>query len=102
MTEVESAIESHPAVAKAAVLGFSHDVKGEAIYTFVTLKPGQVPSDFFKAELIQQVRRLIGPIATPELIQWTDGLQNALSLQDMFKGKALTLTAEKWLKLMKL
>lgn len=73
-------------MAEAAVLGFPQHVKSEAIYAFVTLKPGQAPCYFFKAELTQQVRRLIGPITKPEQVQWADALQNPLSLQDMFKG----------------
>lgn len=72
--EVESALEAHPAVAEAAVVGFPHDVKGEAIYAFATLEPDQTPGDVLRTELIQQVRRLIGPIATPERIQWADAL----------------------------
>ena len=77
--EVESALEAHPAVAEAAVVGFPHDVKGEAIYAFVTLEPDQTPGDVLQTELIQQVRRLIGPIATPERIQWADALPKTVS-----------------------
>jgi len=77
--EVESALEAHPAVAEAAVVGFPHDVKGEAIYAFVTLEPDQTPGDVLQTELIQQVRRLIGPIATPERIQWADALPKTRS-----------------------
>lgn len=77
--EVESALESHPAVAEAAVVGFPHDVKGEAIYAFVTLEHDQTPSEGLRTELIQQVCRLIGPIATPEQIQWADALPKTRS-----------------------
>jgi acetyl-CoA synthetase len=77
--EVESALEAHPAVAEAAVVGFPHEIKGEAIYAFVTLKPGEIPSDVLRDELIQQVRRLIGPIATPDRIQWADALPKTRS-----------------------
>jgi len=77
--EVESALEAHPAVAEAAVVGFPHEIKGEAMYAFVTLKPDQIPSDALKSELMQQVRRLIGPIAVPERIQWADALPKTRS-----------------------
>ncbi|MDY7032806.1 MAG: acetate--CoA ligase [Thermodesulfobacteriota bacterium] len=77
--EVESALEAHPAVAEAAVVGFPHDIKGEAIYAFVILEHDQIPSDALRTELIQQVRRLIGPIATPEQIQWADALPKTRS-----------------------
>lgn len=77
--EVESALEAHPAVAEAAVVGFPHNIKGEAIYAFVTLKPDQSPSDSLRTELVQQVRRLIGPIATPERIQWAEALPKTRS-----------------------
>ena len=77
--EVESALEAHPAVAEAAVVGFPHDVKGEAIYAFVTLETDQTPSDVLRNELIQQVRRIIGPIATPDRIQWADALPKTRS-----------------------
>jgi len=66
-------------VAEAAVVGVPHDVKGEAIYAFVTLEPDQTPGDVLQTELIQQVRRLIGPIATPERIQWADALPKTVS-----------------------
>jgi len=77
--EVESALEAHPAVAEAAVVGFPHEIKGEAIYAFVTLRPGQNPSSLLRGELVKQVRRLIGPIATPERIQWADALPKTRS-----------------------
>ena len=77
--EVESALEAHPAVAEAAVVGFPHDIKGEALYAFVTLKPDRIPDDVLRTELIQQVRRLIGPFATPERIQWADALPKTVS-----------------------
>jgi len=77
--EVESALQAHPAVAEAAVVGFPHEIKGEGIYAFVALKPDQVPSDALRTELVQQVRRLIGPIATPEQIQWAEALPKTRS-----------------------
>jgi acetyl-CoA synthetase len=77
--EVESALEAHPAVAEAAVVGFPHEIKGEAIHAFVILKAGEVPSDVLRGELMQQTRRLIGPIATPERIQWADVLPKTRS-----------------------
>jgi len=77
--EVESALQAHPAVAEAAVVGFPHEIKGEGIYAFVILKPGQTPSDALRTELVQQVRRLIGPIAAPDQIQWADALPKTRS-----------------------
>jgi acetyl-CoA synthetase len=77
--EVESALAAHPAVAEAAVVGFPHEIKGEGIYAFVTLKPDQVPSDALRTELVKQVRRLIGPIATPDQIQWAEALPKTRS-----------------------
>jgi acetyl-CoA synthetase len=77
--EVESALETHPAVAEAAVVGVPHDVKGEAIYAFVILESNQSPSEELRKELTQQVRRLIGPIATPERIQWAHALPKTRS-----------------------
>jgi acetyl-CoA synthetase len=77
--EVESALQAHPAVAEAAVVGFPHEIKGEGIYAFVILKPDQAPSDALRTELVQEVRRLIGPIATPDQIQWADALPKTRS-----------------------
>jgi len=77
--EVESALESHPAVAEAAVVGVPHDVKGEAIHAFVILESDQSSSEELRNELAQQVRRLIGPIAAPERIQWAHALPKTRS-----------------------
>jgi acetyl-CoA synthetase len=77
--EVESALVAHAAVAEAAVVGYPHDLKGQSIYAFVTLKTGVEKSEALKKELINHVRTLIGPIATPEKIQWADGLPKTRS-----------------------
>ena len=68
--EVESALVSHPAVAEAAVVGAPHDIKGQGIYAYVTLKEGVAPSDALRAELVKHVRHEIGPIAAPDWLQW--------------------------------
>ena len=77
--EVESALVSHPKVAEAAVVGFPHDIKGQGIYAYVTLVAGETGSDAFKKELITWVRKEIGPIATPDYIQWAAGLPKTRS-----------------------
>ena len=77
--EVESALVLHDAVAEAAVVGFPHDIKGEGIYAYVTLMNGVAASDALRAELIAQVRTEIGPIATPDVIQWAPGLPKTRS-----------------------
>jgi acetyl-CoA synthetase len=77
--EVESALVAHPKVAEAAVVGYPHDIKGQSIYAYVTLKSGVEKSDDLKKELVAHVRTLIGPIATPEKIQWADGLPKTRS-----------------------
>ncbi len=77
--EIESALVAHPAVAECAVVGFPHDVKGEDIYVFVTLKVGVEKTDDLKQELRQHVRREIGPIATPAKIQFADALPKTRS-----------------------
>ncbi len=77
--EVESALVSHPAVAEAAVVGFPHDIKGEGIYAYVTLVLGQSPSDELRDELRQTVRKEIGPIATPDQLQWAPALPKTRS-----------------------
>lgn len=77
--EVESALVSHPAVAEAAVVGCPHPIKGQGIYAYVTLKSGHEYSDALKKELVQTVRKLIGPIATPDVIQWAPGLPKTRS-----------------------
>ena len=77
--EVESALVSHPLVAEAAVVGYPHDIKGQGIYCYVTLNAGEEGSDALLAELRQHVRKEIGPIATPDHIQFTDGLPKTRS-----------------------
>jgi acetyl-CoA synthetase len=77
--EVESALVAHPKVAEAAVVGYPHDIKGQGIYAYVTLKVGEEPSEPLRKELVQWVRKEIGPIATPDLIQWAPGLPKTRS-----------------------
>ena len=77
--EIESALVLHPQVAEAAVVGFPHALKGQGIYAFVTLKTGIEKSEALKKELIQGVRKEIGPIATPDVIQWADSLPKTRS-----------------------
>lgn len=77
--EIESALVSHPKVAEAAVVGYPHEIKGTSIYAFVTLNSGVERSDELKKELVQHVRKEIGPIATPEKIQWADSLPKTRS-----------------------
>ena len=77
--EVESALVLHTTVAEAAVVGFPHEIKGEGIYCYVTLVKGVEPTDELKKELVQQVRTEIGPIASPDVIQWAPGLPKTRS-----------------------
>jgi acetyl-CoA synthetase len=77
--EVESALVSHEAVAEAAVVGYPHDIKGEGIYVYVTLKEGQKPSEELKKILTGHVRSVIGPIATPDKLQFAPGLPKTRS-----------------------
>jgi acetyl-CoA synthetase len=77
--EVESALVSHPKVAEAAVAPMPHDVKGQALYAFVTLKDGITPSDELKKELVMHVRKEIGPIAAPDKLQFAPGLPKTRS-----------------------
>ena len=77
--EVESALVSHPAVAEAAVAPMPHDIKGQALYAFVTLIGDIDPSDDLRKELVKHVRKEIGPIATPEMIQFAPGLPKTRS-----------------------
>ncbi|KAA9129792.1 acetate--CoA ligase [Marinihelvus fidelis] len=77
--EVESALVAHKAVAEAAVVGYPHDIKGQGIYVYVTLNAGIEPTEELRAELRQWVRKEIGPIATPDLIQWAPGLPKTRS-----------------------
>jgi acetyl-CoA synthetase len=77
--EVESALVSHAAVAEAAVVGYPHEIKGQGIYAYVTLKVGQEYTDELKGELRTHVRKEIGPIATPDVIHWAPGLPKTRS-----------------------
>ncbi len=77
--EVESALDSNHLVAEAAVVGFPHEVKGQGIYAYVTLKQGVTPTDSLKKDLCAWVRREIGPIAVPDVIQWAPGLPKTRS-----------------------
>jgi acetyl-CoA synthetase len=77
--EVESALVLHDAVAEAAVVGYPHPIKGQGIYAFVTLMRGVEPEDNLREALVQQVRREIGPIATPDEIQWAPALPKTRS-----------------------
>ena len=77
--EVESALVSHAQVAESAVVGFPHEVKGQGIYAYVTLNAGIEYTDDLKKELVQHVRKEIGPIATPDVIHWAPGLPKTRS-----------------------
>ena len=77
--EVESALVAHPQVAEAAVVGYPHDIKGQGIYAYVTLMNDVEPSDDLRKELVKWVRHEIGPIASPDLIQWAPGLPKTRS-----------------------
>ena len=77
--EVESALVAHKGVAEAAVVGYPHDIKGQGIYAYVTLMSGVDSSDALRSELQQWVRKEIGPIAKPDLIQWAPGLPKTRS-----------------------
>jgi acetyl-CoA synthetase len=77
--EVESALVLHPKVAESAVVGFPHDIKGQGIYAYVTLNAGDVASEELRAELVKWVRTEIGPIASPDAIQFAPGLPKTRS-----------------------
>ena len=77
--EVESALVTHPQVAEAAVVGYPHDLKGQGIYAYVTLMNGVAPSEDLRKDLVKWVRGEIGPIASPDLIQWAPGLPKTRS-----------------------
>jgi len=77
--EIESALVAHPQVAESAVVGYPHDIKGQGIYAYVTLIEGVEPSDELRAELRQWTRKEIGPIATPDLLQWAPQLPKTRS-----------------------
>ncbi|MGB5485813.1 MAG: acetate--CoA ligase, partial [Lysobacterales bacterium] len=95
--EVESALVSHPLVAESAVVGYPHDIKGQGIYVYVTLVADAEPSEELRAELRNWVRKEIGPIATPDLIQWAPGLPKTRSgkimrrlLRTIARGEEIT------------
>ena len=77
--EVESALVAHPKVAEAAVVGCPHDIKGQGIYAYVTLNAGESQTDELRRELVAWVRKEIGPIATPDHLQWAPGLPKTRS-----------------------
>ena len=77
--EIESSLDSHETVAESAVVGFPHNIKGEGIYAFVILKTGREPGDELKNELLKHVRKEIGPIAKPDVLQFADGLPKTRS-----------------------
>ena len=77
--EVESALVAHEKVSEAAVVGYPHDIKGQGIYCYVTLMSGESPSEELRTELRNWVRKEIGPIASPDLIQWAPGLPKTRS-----------------------
>ena len=77
--EIESALVAHPKVAEAAIVGYPHDIKGQGIYAYVTLNIGERADDALHQELRQWVRTEIGPIASPDLLQWAPGLPKTRS-----------------------
>jgi len=77
--EIESALVAHPAVAEAAVVGYPHDIKGQGIYAYVTLKSDASPSPDLRGALIKWVRAEIGPFAAPDILQWAPGLPKTRS-----------------------
>ncbi len=77
--EVESALVSHNLVSEAAVVGYPHNIKGQGIYCYVTLMAGQSGDDALRAELVKHVREEIGPVATPDKIQFAPGLPKTRS-----------------------
>jgi acetyl-CoA synthetase len=77
--EIESALVLHVSVAEAAVVGYPHDIKGQGVYAYVTLVSGEEPCEDLRHELILWVRKEIGPIASPDIIQWAPGLPKTRS-----------------------
>jgi acetyl-CoA synthetase len=77
--EIESALVAHEKVSEAAVVGYPHDIKGQGIYAYVTLMAGVQPSEELRKELVAWVRKEIGPIASPDLIQFAPGLPKTRS-----------------------
>ncbi len=76
---MESALTKHPYVAEASVVGVPHEIKGQGIYAYVVLRKGIAASDALRATLVEQVRKEIGPIATPDHIQWVEALPKTRS-----------------------
>ena len=77
--EVESALVAHEQVSEAAVVGYPHEIKGQGIYCYVTLMAGEIPTEELRKELRDWVRKEIGPIASPDLVQWAPGLPKTRS-----------------------
>ena len=77
--EIESALVAHPKVAESAVVGYPHEIKGQGIYAYVTLITGVEPSDELREELRKWTRKEIGPIATPDFLQWAPQLPKTRS-----------------------
>jgi acetyl-CoA synthetase len=77
--EIESALVAHPKVAEAAVVGYPHEIKGQGIYAYVTLRVGETPGEDLRRELVTWVRQEIGAIAAPDLLQWAPGLPKTRS-----------------------
>ncbi|MGH7023105.1 MAG: AMP-binding enzyme, partial [Caulobacteraceae bacterium] len=77
--EIEDALNTHPKIAESAVVGFPHDIKGQGIYAYVTLKADRTPSEELRAELVKWVRAEIGPFAAPDAIQWAPALPTSRS-----------------------
>jgi acetyl-CoA synthetase len=77
--EIESALVAHPKVAEAAVVGYPHEIKGQGIYAYVTLRADQEPNEPLRKELVQWVRNEISPIASPDLVQWAPSLPKTRS-----------------------
>ena len=77
--EIESALVAHPKVAEAAVVGYPHDIKGQGIYAYVTLRADEEPNEELRRELVNWVRNEISPIAAPDLLQWAPNLPKTRS-----------------------
>jgi acetyl-CoA synthetase len=92
--EIESAMVAHPKVAEAAVVGVPHDIKGQGIYVYITLNGGEEPSEQLRQELKNWVRKEIGPIASPDVIQWAPGLPKTRSGKIMRRILRKIATAE--------
>ena len=92
--EIESAMVAHPKVAEAAVVGVPHDLKGQGIYVYVTLNGGEEPNEALRLELKNWVRKEIGPIASPDVIQWAPGLPKTRSGKIMRRILRKIATAE--------